>query len=46
MGEVAAEVLFDLIEDIDKNTPRPSSIKEVLLETKLVLRGSEKLITK
>ena len=41
MGEVAAEVLFDLIRE--KET-KPKSIKEVLLETKLILRGSEKLV--
>lgn len=41
MGEVAAEMLFDLIED---EQVRPTSINEVLLETKLVLRGSEKLV--
>ena len=43
MGEVAAKMLFDLINNKDKND---KSIREVLLETKLVLRGSEKLITK
>jgi LacI family transcriptional regulator len=43
MGEVAAEMLFDLIA---KKQVRPDSINEVLLETKLVLRGSEKLINK
>lgn len=43
MGEVAAEMLFDLIENKQE---KPKSIKEVLLETKLVLRGSEKLIIK
>ena len=43
MGEVAAEVLFDLIKN---KQIEHKSIKEVLLETKLVLRGSEKLITK
>lgn len=43
MGEVAAEMLFDLI----KNSKVENiSVKEVLLETKLVLRGSEKLINK
>jgi LacI family transcriptional regulator len=41
MGEVAAEVLFDLIKE---KITKPDSIKEVLLETKLVLRGSEKLV--
>ena len=41
MGEVAAEVLFDLIKDKEV---KPTSIKEVLLETKLILRGSEKLV--
>lgn len=40
MGEVAAEMLFDLI---NHKQEKHSSIKEVLLETKLVLRGSEKL---
>ncbi len=43
MGEVAAEMLFDLIES---KQVKHSSIKEVLLETKLVLRGSEKLVIK
>jgi len=43
MGEVAAEMLFDLIEN---KQVKPTSIKEVLLETKLVLRGSEKLVIK
>jgi len=43
MGEVAAEMLFDLIEN---KQVRPTSIKEILLETKVVLRGSEKLIRK
>lgn len=43
MGEVAAEMLFDLIENKQE---QPASIKEVLLETKLVLRGSEKLVIK
>ncbi len=43
MGEVAAEMLFDLIENKEVKS---SSIKEVLLETKLVLRGSEKLVKK
>ncbi len=43
MGEVAAEMLFDLIEN--KND-KPTSIREVLLETKLILRGSEKLVLK
>jgi len=38
MGEVAAKMLFDLINNKDKND---KSIREVLLETKLVLRGSE-----
>ena len=39
MGEVAAEMMFDLIgNDEAKNAP----IREMLLETKLVLRGSEK----
>ncbi|MBU1141647.1 MAG: substrate-binding domain-containing protein, partial [Firmicutes bacterium] len=43
MGEVAAEMLFDLIEN---KQVKHKSIKEVLLETKLVLRGSEKLVIK
>ena len=43
MGEVAAEMLFDLIED---DQVKPTSINEILLETKLVLRGSEKLVTR
>lgn len=43
MGEVACEMLFDLIE---KKVIRPTSVNEMLLETKLVLRGSEKLIKK
>ncbi len=43
MGEVAAEMLFDLIEN---KKVKHSSIKEVLLDTKLVLRGSEKLVKK
>lgn len=43
MGEVAAEMLFDLIE---RKQVKSKAIKEVLLETKLVLRGSEKLIAK
>ncbi len=43
MGEVAAEMLFDLVKN---NTVKQSSIKEVLLDTKLVLRGSEKLAKK
>ena len=41
MGEVAAEMLFDLIEN---KQVRPTQIREILLETKLVLRGSEKLV--
>jgi len=43
MGEVAAEMLFDLVEkkEIGKN-----QINEVLLETKFVSRGSERLIIK
>ena len=41
MGEVAAEVLFELI---NSEQAKQSSIKEILLETKLVLRGSEKLV--
>ena len=43
MGEVAAEMLFELIGNKQVKT---HSIKEILLETRLVLRGSEKLITK
>lgn len=43
MGEVAAEMLCDLI---DNKHLKNESIREVLLETKLVLRGSEKLIQK
>jgi len=43
MGEVAAEMLFELIEN---KQVEHSSIREVLLETKLVLRGSEKLVAK
>jgi len=43
MGEVAAEMLFDLIEDGHK---KQKSVKEVLLETQLVLRGSEKFVRK
>ncbi|XMB72940.1 LacI family DNA-binding transcriptional regulator [Mycoplasmatota bacterium WC30] len=43
MGVVAAELLFELIEN---NQVKNTSIKEVLLETKLVLRGSEKLVLK
>ncbi len=43
MGEVAAEMLFDLIKN---KQIQHKSIKEVLLETKLVLRGSEKLVIK
>ncbi len=43
MGSVAAEMLFDLIENKNK---RPKSVQEVVLETKVVLRGSEKLIKK
>ncbi|MCK4551943.1 MAG: LacI family DNA-binding transcriptional regulator [Tenericutes bacterium] len=43
MGEVAAEMLFELIEN---NQVKNTSIKEILLETKLVLRGSEKLVLK
>lgn len=41
MGVVAAEMLFDLIENKEE---KQTSIKEILLETKLVLRGSEKLL--
>ncbi len=43
MGEVAAEMLFDLIKNKQE---KQTSIKEILLETKLVLRGSEKLVIK
>ncbi len=43
MGEKAAEMLFELIRT---KQVRPSSITELLLETKVVLRGSEKLIKK
>ena len=43
MGEVAAEMLFDLIENKQE---KQTSIKEILLETKIVLRGSEKLVIK
>jgi len=43
MGEVAAQMLYELIENKDV---KQTSIKEVLLETKLVLRGSEKRISK
>ncbi len=43
MGEVAAEMLFELIEN---KQIKKSSIKEILLETKLILRGSEKLVKK
>jgi len=43
MGEVAAEMLFDLIGD---KQVKHTSIKEILLETRLVLRGSEKLVKK
>ena len=43
MGEVAAEMLFNLIQN---KQVKPTSIKEILLETKLILRGSEKLIKK
>ena len=39
MGEVAADMMFELIEnDVARNAP----IREILLETKLILRGSEK----
>ncbi len=41
MGVVAAEMLFDLIENKHK---KKTQIKEILLETELVLRGSEKRI--
>jgi len=41
MGVVAAEMLFHLIEN---NQVRTSSIEEVVLETKLILRGSEKFV--
>jgi len=41
MGEVACDMLFDLI---NNGPEKQKSIKEVLLETKLVLRGSEKRI--
>lgn len=43
MGEVAAEMLFELIKN---NEVKSTSIKEILLETELVLRGSEKRIIK
>ncbi|QVK20390.1 LacI family DNA-binding transcriptional regulator [Mycoplasmatota bacterium] len=43
MGEVAAEMLFELIE---RKEMKHAPVKEVLLETKLVLRGSEKLLKK
>jgi len=43
MGIVAAEMLFELV---DHKQEKHTSIKEVLLETKLVLRGSEKLVKK
>lgn len=41
MGEVAAEMLFELI---DNKITHRESIREVLLETKFVSRGSEKLV--
>ncbi len=43
MGIVAAEMLFELVDHLQE---KHTSIKEVLLETKLVLRGSEKLVNK
>ncbi len=43
MGTVAAEMLFELI---DNRQVKHTSVKEVLLETRLVLRGSEKLSKK
>ncbi len=43
MGEVAAEMLFELA---DQKNVKQNSIKEVLLETKFVSRGSERLIKK
>ncbi len=43
MGEVAAETLFELIHNHKGNH---KSINEILLETKLVLRGSEKKVAK
>jgi DNA-binding LacI/PurR family transcriptional regulator len=42
MGKVAAEMLMELI----NNSEKPTQINEVLLETRLVLRGSEKLVKK
>ncbi|MFK5883107.1 MAG: LacI family DNA-binding transcriptional regulator [Candidatus Izemoplasma sp.] len=41
MGEVAAKMLIELIHN---KTEKDNSIKEVLLETTLILRGSEKLV--
>ena len=41
MGEVAAEMLFELIEN---KQIKKTQIKEIHLETQLILRGSEKLI--
>lgn len=43
MGKVAAEMLFDLIQNENK---KDTLVKEVLLETKFISRGSEKLIKK
>lgn len=43
MGEVAAEMLFELV---DTQNVKQNSIKEVLLETKFVSRGSERRIKK
>jgi len=42
MGKVAAEMLMELI----NNTEKQTQINEVLLETRLILRGSEKLVKK
>ncbi len=42
MGKVAAEMLMELI----NKTEKPTQINEILLETRLILRGSEKLIKK
>lgn len=42
MGKVATEMLFELI----NNTEKPTRINEILLETRLILRGSEKLVQK
>ena len=41
MGEVAGEMLFELI---DSNQTKQTQIKEIVLKTELILRGSEKLI--